>query len=189
MSGGRLDRFRPESLTSDQREVYDAIVGGPRATAPSAVPLVDEQGGLEGPFNAFLLQPRLGDALQALGAAVRYETSLSTRAREVATLVVASRRDCAFEWHAHEILGRAAGLTDDDVAAVRERRYSSLPADESLIATVADALVVDGDLDDDGYRSAAATLGPAAIFELSTLVGYYMALALQLRVFRVEPPP
>ena len=189
MSGGRLDRFRRESLTTDQREVYDAIVGGPRAKAASAVPLVDEEGGLEGPFNAFLLQPPLGNALQALGAAVRYETSLSTRAREVATLVVAGRRDCAFEWHAHEILGRAAGLTDDDLAAVRDGRYSSLPGHESLIATVADALVVDGDLDDEMYHSAEAALGPAAIFELTTLVGYYMALALQLRVFRVEPPP
>ena len=56
---------------------------------PRAVDLVDEDGRLEGPFNAFLLQPRLGGPLQALGAAVRYGTSLSDRAREIARRLAA----------------------------------------------------------------------------------------------------
>jgi 4-carboxymuconolactone decarboxylase len=86
-------------------------------------------------------------------------------------------------------LGRAAGLADDDLVAVQERRYSSLSGDESLIATLTDALVVDGDLEDGMYRSAVAVLGPAGLFELTALVGYYTTLALQLRIFRVEPPP
>src|SRR5262245_38797241 len=188
MSDQRLARLRPDSLNDDQREVYDAIVGGPRAKGAPVVPLVDADGGLEGPFNAFLLQPRLGSALQAVGAAVRYETSLSARAREVATLVVAGRRDCAFERYAHEALGRRAGLTDDDLAALRDGRYSDLPADDAVLATLAHELVEHGDLDDENYHQATALLGPAGVFELTTLVGYYLNLALQLRVFRVEPP-
>jgi 4-carboxymuconolactone decarboxylase len=188
MSGERLARLRPDSLTDEQRELYDAIVGGPRAHAATVVPLVDADGGLEGPFNAFLLQPRLGSALQAVGAAVRYETSLSVRAREVATLVVASRRDCAFERYAHEALGRRAGLTDDDLAALRNGRYSELPASDSLVATLAHELVAQGDLDDEHYDAAVELLGPAGVFELTTLVGYYLTLALQLQVFRVVPP-
>jgi 4-carboxymuconolactone decarboxylase len=35
---------------------------------------------------------------------------------------------------------------------------------------------------------AGAQLGTAALFELTTLVGYYATLALQLRVFRVGAP-
>ena len=50
------------------------------------------------------------------------------------------------------------------------------------------ALVLAGDLDDDAYAGAVAELGEAGVFELTTLVGYYATLALQLRVFRVGGP-
>jgi 4-carboxymuconolactone decarboxylase len=45
-----------------------------------------------------------------------------------------------------------------------------------------------GDLDDELYTETAAVLGEAGLFELTTLVGYYATLALQLRVFRVPVP-
>ena len=46
--------------------------------------------------------------------------------------------------------------------------------------------LTDGDVDDDLWAAAAETLGAPVIFELTTLVGYYATLALQLRVFRVS---
>ena len=57
-----------------------------------------------------------------------------------------------------------------------------------MVARIAAALAARGDLDDAEYREAAADLGPAGLFELLTLVGYYATLALQLRVFRVPAP-
>jgi 4-carboxymuconolactone decarboxylase len=185
----RLAKLLPGSLDEDQRAVYDAVAGGPRAAGPQLFRLLDEEGGLEGPFNAFLLQPRLGMALQAVGSAVRYETSLTDRAREVAILVVAAVRDSEFEWHAHEAVGRHVGLTDAEVEAVREARYDALPEDEALVAGLAHELLETGDLDEDRYAEAVAGLGLTQLFELLTLVGYYDTLALQLRVFRVAAAP
>jgi 4-carboxymuconolactone decarboxylase len=184
---GRLPRLSPADLDDDQRAVYDAVAGGRRAQGPQLFPLVDEDGTLEGPFNAFLLRPRLGFAVQALGEAVRYETSLSDRAREIAVLVTAAHADSAFERYAHEALGRHAGLTEDELAALRDRRFEAL-ADgvERVVAATTHALCVRGDLDDDEYRAAADVLGPSGVFELVTLAGYYLALAVQLRVFRVS---
>lgn len=46
-------------------------------------------------------------------------------------------------------------------------------------------LLRDRDLDDDRYREAAAVIGADRVFELTTLVGYYSTLALQMRVFGV----
>jgi 4-carboxymuconolactone decarboxylase len=54
---------------------------------------------------------------------------------------------------------------------------------------MAQTLVRAGDLDDAQYAGAVAQLGEAGVFELTTLVGYYATLALQLRVFRVGLPP
>src|SRR3954451_15798780 len=93
----RLGKLAPSALTGEQRVVYDAVTGGPRAQGPQLFRLVDEEGALEGPFNAFLLQPHVGAPLQALGAALRYQTSLSDRAREIAILVVAVHWESEFE--------------------------------------------------------------------------------------------
>jgi len=190
MTGGeaRLAKLAPESLDEDQRAVYDSITGGPRASGPKMFDLVDEAGRLEGPFNAFLLQPRLGGPLQALGAAVRYRTRLSDRAREIAILVVSVHWDSAFERYAHEAVGRHVGLTDAELADLTAERYDGLPANEALVAETTRRLAADGDLDDLAYAEAVAGLGEDGLFELLTLVGYYDTLALQLRVFRVGTP-
>jgi 4-carboxymuconolactone decarboxylase len=187
-SGARLPKFEPPALDAEQRSLYDAIAGGRRAQGPQLFRLADADGRLEGPFNAFLLQPRLGSALQALGASVRYDTGLDDRCREIAILVVAAHWRSDFEWHAHEAVGRAAGLGDAELAALREGRHAELAGRECVVARTAAALVTRGDLDDAEYGEAVGHLGPAGLFELLTLVGYYSTLALQLRVFRVPAP-
>lgn len=183
----RLPILRPEGLDDVQRALYDAIAGGPRAGGPFA--LAGAGGGLVGPFNAMLYAPAVGDALQALGAALRYRTTLPDRLRELAVLAVAAHWGSAFERHAHEAVGRRVGLTESELTAVRENRDAELtdPAERTALA-VARALTGRGDLDDGEYAEAVAVLGRPALVELSTLVGYYAALALQLRVFRVDIP-
>jgi 4-carboxymuconolactone decarboxylase len=187
-SGARIGKLEPSALDAEQRSLYDAIAGGRRAQGPQLFRLADADGRLEGPFNAFLLQPRLGSALQALGASVRYDTGLDDRCREIAILVVAAYWRSDFEWYAHEAVGRAAGLGDAELAALREGRHAELAGPESVVARTAAALVTRGDLDDAEYGEAVSHLGPAGLFELLTLVGYYATLALQLRVFRVPAP-
>jgi 4-carboxymuconolactone decarboxylase len=184
----RLDKLDPAALDAEQRALYDSIAGGPRAQGPQAFALVDAAGRLEGPFNAMLLRPRVGGALQALGAAIRYESGLTDRAREIAILVVAHHWRSEFELYAHEAVGAAIGLTALELDALRAADFDTLTdPDERLVAITTAALCERGDLDD-AEHTAARSLGDAALFELTTLVGYYATLALQLRVFRVEQP-
>lgn len=184
-----LRKLTPESLTERQRAVHAEISGGSRAHGPQSFPLLAEDGSLVGPFNAFLLQPRLGHALQAVGGAIRYETSLTDRVREIAILLVASHEDSAFERYSHELIARQVGLSDDEIAALRD--CSTAPFADEQERTAADAavrLLRAGDLPDELYVRTMDVLGEAALFELLTLVGYYRTLALQMRVFRVEVP-
>jgi 4-carboxymuconolactone decarboxylase len=186
--GARIPKLAPSALDDEQRALYDAITGGRRAQGPQPFRLADSEGRLEGPFNAFLLQPRLGSALQALGSSVRYDTGLDDRCREIAILVVAAHWRSDFEWYAHEAVARSVGLTDADLAAIRDGRDTELAGCEALVARTVAALLTRGDLDDAEYREAVEHVGPARLFELLTLVGYYATLALQLRVFRVPAP-
>ncbi|GIF20394.1 4-carboxymuconolactone decarboxylase [Actinoplanes tereljensis] len=185
----RLEPLPPASLSPAQRALYDAIAGGPRALNGSPFPLVDADGGLQGPFNAMLLQPSVGSALQALGSAIRYESLLDTRCREIAVLTVARAWDSAFERYAHEAVARSAGMTDAEVSALAEGDPSAFPDPrEQLVLQVSEALAVRHDLTDEEYARAADGLGLPVLFELTTLVGYYATLALQLRAFRVPAP-
>jgi 4-carboxymuconolactone decarboxylase len=188
MASARIAKLRPEQLDDDQRAVYDAIAGGPRAQGPQLFRLRDDDGGLEGPFNAFLLQPRLGLALQELGSAVRYRTALSDRAREIAILVVSRHWDSDFERYAHEAVGRHVGLTDAEIEGLRDGRLEVFDGEERVVAETTYRLAAGSDLDDPAYAEAVSALGEDGLFEVLTLVGYYAALALQLRVFRVAAP-
>jgi 4-carboxymuconolactone decarboxylase len=185
MTPARLGKLQVADLDADQRALYDAIAGGPRATG-GRFALVDADGALEGPFNAMLLHPPIGQALQALGSAVRYRSTLTDRAREIAVLVVAAVWDSAFERRAHEAVGRSVGLSEAELVALAERRIEALTDQhEHLVARVTLALAARQDLADDEFRAARDALGMPALFELTTLVGYYATLALQMRVFRV----
>ncbi|GGT01219.1 carboxymuconolactone decarboxylase family protein [Nonomuraea spiralis] len=186
----RLPGLPPEDLDDAQAEVYRAITGGPRAAGPQVFPLTDELGRLRGPFNAMLLSPPVGGALQALGAAVRYGSALSGRVREMAILVVAAHWGSDFERAAHEAVGRACGLSEAELTALREGRPPDL-ADTAERAAVhaARELAGAGALSEEDYRAVTAAIGERGLFELTTLVGYYATLALQLRVFAGEPTP
>ncbi len=185
----RLPKLDPAELDDAQRVLYEEIVGGRRAAGGRPFPLTDDRGGLEGPFNGFLLQPVVGDRLQALGGAVRFETGLTDRCREIAILTVAVHWESDFEWYAHEAVGRSVGLDDDDLAAIRsgDTTHWADPVERS-VATAALDLVGRGDLDDQTYDDVIAALGRSRLFELLVVVGYYSMLALQLRVFRVPLP-
>jgi 4-carboxymuconolactone decarboxylase len=182
----RRRREVPAELTDEQRELYNQIVGGPRASGVQHFALTDDEGRLAGPFDALLLSPPLGTALQELGAAVRYRSELTARVREMAILLVAAHWNCAFEQAAHESIGRSSGLTDGEIAALRSGVPELVDPHEVAAVSVVRALLDQGDVDDDEYARAVAALGERTIFELTTLVGYYATLALQLRVFRAD---
>ena len=56
-----------------------------------------------------LQAPHLGGPLQELGAAVRFATSFTDRAREVAILTVAAVTRSDYEQFAHERVGAMVG--------------------------------------------------------------------------------
>ena len=149
----RLPRLHPPFDNEDRQRLYAAITSGPRGGSQQPFALVDDVGALAGPFNAMLLQPGLGAALQALGAAIRYQGTLPARIRELAILVVAGHWSSAFEQHAHEAAGRRAGLSEEELAAVRAGAEPDLadPAERAAVRA-ARTLVRAGDLDDEAVR-------------------------------------
>jgi len=188
-SSARVPRFRPDQLTEEQRPLYEELLQGPRGEGRQFFPLADADGVLTGPFNAMLTSPRVGTALQRLGAALRYQADLPDQIRELVILVVATHLGSEFEWHAHEPLARHHGVDEEVIAALRDGRTPSLTDDAQCAAhDLTVALLRGVDITDERYYGIAAALGTSGVFEVSAIVGYYWLLAAQLRLFRVEPP-
>ena len=187
----RAARLRPDALSCDQARVYEHITGGPRSKGPRAFDITDADGALLGPFNAMLSSPQVGDRLQALGAALRYESGLPDRVREAIILVVAAHHGSAFERYAHEATGRQVGLTSRELEILRDARPANVftePAEQSAV-DAAHQLLTRGDCDDDCFAALDRHYGKDGVFEIATLVGYYSLLAMQLRLFRADQEP
>lgn len=186
---GRLPWPGPGELDGLQLALYRTITEGPRAGDASRSPYLDASGRLEGPFNAMLMSPPVGAALQGVGAALRYESVLPARARELAILEVAAYLESDFEWHAHQRLARQAGLSKEVLSSVLagERPGGLSPEEAAVWAGVA-ALLRRGDLDDDEHEGIARAFGDRGAVELVVLVGYYHTLGLLLRALRVPLP-
>jgi len=189
----RLAVLSSDEMTAEQKDLYRQILSGPRGQGPRAVPLASGAGGLAGPFNAMLYAPPVGHALQELGAAIRFRSELAPRIREMAILAVAQAWDSAYERASHEPIGHEAGLTDEEIEALRGGADPGF-ADKQEQAAYSVVRALTGldprtaDLDDEEYDTAVAALGERALVELSALVGYYATLALQMRIFRVPAP-
>jgi 4-carboxymuconolactone decarboxylase len=185
----RIPPLVPDELNEPQRRLYAAIIGARKGGAVGAVSLVDDEGHLTGPFNAMLLNPDLGMALQELGSAIRYRGALTPRCRELAILAVAAHWQCGFELDAHSLIGEQVGLTAAEIAAVRAGGPTPLTDDEEAAVLSATRLLArTGDLTESDYDAATQLLTPSMLFELCTLVGYYSLLAMQMRVFGVSRP-
>lgn len=184
----RAPRLVEAELTPEQLAVYLGITSGPRASGQQVFALKDENGALNGPFGLMLHVPALGSVLQELGAAIRYRTRMSNRVREIAILQVAAATQSDFERYAHERLGRAAGLSDVELDALRTGRFCSGDSKEQTVYLLCERLLAGEDIDALAFQETRRVLNDEEILEVTILVGYYRTLAQMMAVFNVKAP-
>jgi len=180
----RLPELRRDQLAPAGQQVWDQVVG----TRGSQ--LVTSAGGLAGPFNAFVHAPDVGRHLSALGAALRFGTSIERRLTEVAIITVGSRWKAEFEWWAHARMARAHGVPDAVVDAIGRGDDPPFTADdERIVYEAARELTLSGQLSEDSYTAARGLLGDTGLVELVSLCGYYTLISYLLNAFDVPVPP
>ena len=180
----RLPYVRRDDLDPGRQEVWDSVVGS------RGDQLINEQGGLAGPFNAFVQAPDVGRHLTALGRVLRFETSIERRLSEVAIITVGAAWKAEFEWWAHSQMARRHGVPDAVVDAIgRGEDPPFEAADERTVYAVARQLTGSGRVDQETYDAAQRLLGDAGLVELVSLCGYYTLISFLLNAFTVPLPP
>ncbi len=180
----RLPYLRRDDLDPDRQGVWDSVVGS------RGDQLVNEQGGLAGPFNAFVQAPDVGRHLTALGRVLRFETSMERRLSEVAIITVGAAWKAEFEWWAHARMAREHGVPGAVVDAIGRGDDPPFAADdERAVHAVARQLTGTGQVDRQTYDTAQQLLGDAGMVELVSLCGYYTLISFLLNAFTVPLPP
>jgi alkylhydroperoxidase family enzyme len=185
----RLPNLLSENFTPAQQQLFDHITGGQRGQGRALETFLNSGGGLAGPFNALLFRPNLGEAVQRLGETVRFEGILPPPLRELAILTVAARWQAEYEWWAHEKIAREVGLASEIIAGIKAASLpvSASPA-EAVVHRFAQTLIVQHQLSDETYQTAAALLGEEGVVELVIILGYYTLISMILNTFTVPLP-
>jgi 4-carboxymuconolactone decarboxylase len=160
-------------LSPEQRALRDSILA--------------TRGNLDGPFLPWLMSPQLGELAQKLGAFCRYHTQLVPLESELLILCVGARFDCIAEQQIHEPFAKAAGLSQEAIDAIRNRKLPYLPSTRlEMLHAVARALLDTNRIDKVLYDCADELLGTQTLVEVVGLLGYYTLAALTLNAFEIS---
>ncbi|OBA81614.1 carboxymuconolactone decarboxylase [Mycobacterium sp. 1164966.3] len=113
-----------------------------------------------------------------------FTSTLPPRVRELAILRVAHRRDCAYEWTHHAAMAKRAGLTDDEIAAVR--RAEAADEFERAVLAGVDELHDKSRLSDETWAALGERLDDRQRMDYIFTVGCYTTLAMAFNTFGVE---
>jgi 4-carboxymuconolactone decarboxylase len=144
---------------------------------------------MNGPFGCFLHAPEYGHAAQALGAHVRFKTSLAPRLSEFAILTTARLWRAQYEWFAHAPIAERAGVAPQTIRDLQAgRRPARAPADEQALYDFIKELYRTKRVADATYRRLHKLLGDSGMVELVGILGYYSLISMTLNVFRAAVP-
>jgi 4-carboxymuconolactone decarboxylase len=172
----RMPELKPDQLNADQKAMYDALMAGPRHS-------------VEGPFNAWMRSPDLGNRLQKVGEYLRFNTSLPHNLNEFAILITAVEWKSGFEWYAHYPLAIKAGLEPAVAKDLQEgRRPAGMTADETVVYDFSTQLQRQKQVSNAAYAAAVKRFGEQGVVDLVGLLGYYNVVSMTLNVAEVQPP-
>ncbi|MFJ7216189.1 carboxymuconolactone decarboxylase family protein [Amycolatopsis sp. NPDC098790] len=132
------------------------------------------RGGRLTPLDGMLLHsPALADGWNSLLGAVRGASTLPADVRELAVLRVAELNGAAYEWTAHEPVAREAGMTDEQLAALRGGDPSALDGRQRAALAYTDAMTEKIAVEQPVFDALAAHFDEQQVVELSVTVAAY----------------
>jgi len=142
-----------------------------------------------GPYSLLLHMPEMAQRLEALRTYIRGEASLPQKLQELVMISVAREMDCAFIWYAHAAAARQAGVRDDIVDNIREKKpLTNLDADEMTVVNFTRELLQQRKVSQATFDAAIARFGRRGVMTLTNLVACYAVLAYNMNTYELEAP-
>jgi 4-carboxymuconolactone decarboxylase len=176
LRGNRFSPLTYDQLTAEQKLMVDHILSGPR-------------GSMSGPFNVLLRSPEMGDLAQALGAYMRFKSSIPHKLNELAILMTGRFWNAQYEWYAHHKIALEAGLSPAIIDAVATgNRPTDMQPDEAVVYDFCHEFLETRQVSDATYKAAVDKFGERGVVDLVGVVGYYHLVSMLLNLDRYPMP-
>lgn len=172
----RLDTVDPADWNDRQREIGERIAG--------------RRGAVRGPFRAWIHSPEACDRVEALGAYVRFESSLPLRLRELALLISARHFDAQYSWNAHVDKTIESGIPRAAIDAIARNEVPDFDRDEdAAFYDFCNELLRDHFVSDATFARALTHFGPTALVDTVASLGNFTMLGMCLNAFEIDLQP
>ena len=173
----RIPLATRDQVADKEKPAYDAFMAS-RQNRPNV-----------GPYSLLMHMPEMAQRLEALRTYLRDEASLSQKLQELVMISVAREMGCAFIWYAHAAPARKAGLRDDIVDSIREKRpLTNLDPDEQAAVDYTRELLQHRKVSKATFDAATARFGQRGVMTLTNLIATYAVLAYNMNAYDLEAP-
>ena len=173
----RIPLVTREQIAEKERPAFDAFMAS-RANRPNV-----------GPYSLLLHMPEMAQRLEALRMHLREEASLPQKLQELVMISVAREMSCAFIWYAHAAAARQAGVRDDIVDSIRERRpLTNLDPEEQVVVDFTRELLQNRKVSRPTFEAATTRFGQRGTMTLTNLIACYAVLAYNMNTYELEAP-
>ena len=174
----RIGNLPREEWTDAAREVF-AFWGEPDAW---------ENGSRTNMSMVLANHPPLANAYHTFGKHLLLASTIAVRPRELIVLRVAWLQKCHYEWHYHVGYALKAGLTMDQIAAIRDGWQSPVwdgQDEDRAVLRAVDELIETSRMSDETYAALAVHFGKEQIMDFVFTVGNYVMLGWAIATFGV----
>lgn len=171
----RLPVLTEDEMTERQKELAARIMRQARC-GPRPVPGLAAQSG----------DGRTGGLL---GAFARFDCSLPKRLRELALLMAGRNWDAQYSWNAHVHQAVEAGVSEENITAIAEKRYADVTFDDAAdqaFFRFAHEVLDEHFVSDETYAAALEHFGPQGLVDTIGALGNFTMLGMCLNTFQVD---
>jgi 4-carboxymuconolactone decarboxylase len=174
----RIGNLPREEWTDAAREVF-AFWGEPNAW---------EEGSKTNMTMTLANHPALAIAYNTFGKHLLLSSTISVRPRELIVLRAAWLQKCEYEWHYHVGYGLAAGLTMEEIAAIRDGWRSPVwdgKDEDRAVLRAVDELVENSRLGDETWELLSRHYDKRQLMDLVFTIGNYVMLGWAVATFGI----
>jgi alkylhydroperoxidase family enzyme len=141
-------------------------------------------------FRTLVVHPKLFKRWLVFANHVLFKSTLPARDREILILRTGWRCRAEYEWGQHVQIGKAAGLSDEEIARIAEGPDApGWDPFEAALVRAADELHDDQFLSDDTWEALGVRYTPQQLMDAVFAVGQYTLLSMALNTFGVRLDP
>jgi alkylhydroperoxidase family enzyme len=174
-----MPRIAPISDKSQVAKEYEHVADG----------VLKVFGQFRGPHSILLHAPQLDEYALNLGNHFRYDSICKSPEKELAIITGMRERDCLYVWAAQVAAGKRAGLRDEAIDVVKNRKpVDGLEPHEQEIITYVRQLFTKNRVEQSAFDALKNRYGVQWLIEMTAVAGYYGMLSGIVNSFEVEPP-